>query len=135
MAIGQGLKLYREDIDSARRVRYRLEYIELLSSEDLSVDERERVSGKMKENLEEVIRDNMWLFSEDGQAILLDLMYDLDRVETAASNGEQTAVETHLKSISEKGDSMDGEIAYVTLRGASKRFFGSERPYSDYSDQ
>lgn len=135
--VGQVLTLYREDIDAARRTRYQIAYIQLAtekSGKKLSVSEIERISRKMKENLEDVSRENMWLFSRDGEIYLLELMFNLSRLEYAASDGDADLVDDYVDNVKNKCDSMDGEIAYVTLTGATRRFFGTERPYDDFRE-
>lgn len=135
--LGQVLTLYREDIDAARRTRYQIAYIQLAtekSGKKLSVSEIERISRKMKENLEDVSRENMWLFSRDGENYLLELMFNLSRLEYAASDGDADLVDDCVDNVKNKCDSMDGEIAYVTLTGATRRFFGTERPYDDFRE-
>ena len=131
--IGQVLSLYRDDIDSARYARYQLNYVQLLSKNEFSIGEMERISNKMKNNIEDAAREDMWLFSDEGKILLVKLVHDLNKLEYAASRGETEKIELNIESISERCEKMDGEIAYVTFRGSLRRYFGDERPYSDYS--
>jgi len=131
--LGQVLSLYRDDIDSARYARYQLKYVQLLDKREISISEMERISNKMKNNIEDAAREDMWLFSDEGEQILLRLLHDLNKLEYTASKGDSENIDTNLESISERCDQIDGEIAYVTFRGALRRYFGDERPYSDYS--
>lgn len=132
--VGQILTLYREDIESARHARYQIDYTQLLSEDKLSVNEIERTSNKMKQNIEDVAREDMWLFSDDGKIALLELIHALSKLEYAASEGDTDNMDAHIDTISKMCDRLDGEIAYVNFSGALKRYFGDERPYSDYSD-
>lgn len=97
--IGQILSLYRDDIDSARYARYQFSYVLLLNRKSFSVSEVERISSKMKDSIEDVAREDLWLFSDQGKLIMVQLVHELYKLEYAASEGDLEEADAHLDAI------------------------------------
>lgn len=125
---GQILRLYRKDMDTVRRLRSHIDYIQMMENSSEQVKNKKNALESSRDAIEELFRQNAWILAEDNQSSI-HLINAIESTRIEFRDGSSKDEWTVLK---EQCEAMDDEIAHVTLSGAALRYFGSKRPYPDH---